>query len=104
MRRSPEISASDKMCRTMPGGLPSLGHDGFRIVSGKKRRHVELAGLQIISPTTAVHDAGLHGLSALDVGISPQRDHKVAVRRPIDAERAIVLVQPVLPKRVVVIL
>jgi hypothetical protein len=52
-------------------GVPGrLGHKGFRIVGGKSRRHVELAGLQVISTAPAAYDAGLHGLSALDVGIS----------------------------------
>jgi hypothetical protein len=37
----------------------SQGHDRFRIVVRKKRRHIELAGLQIISAAPAVHRPGL---------------------------------------------
>src|SRR5262245_65451564 len=70
---------------------PSLRQDRFRIVVRIMRRHIELAGLQIISAAPAVHHAGLHGLAALYVGIPRRSDHNIAVRRPIDAEPTIVL-------------
>ena len=44
--------------------------------------------------TPAVHHAGLHGFAAPDVGIPRQGDQKIAVRRPINAEPAIVLLKP----------
>ena len=52
----------------------SLRHDRFRIVVRKKRRHIELAGLQIISAAPAIHHAGLHGLAGLDVGVPRKAD------------------------------
>src|SRR5258708_12608092 len=83
--------------------LSSLGHDSFRIVVGKKCRHVELASLQIISAAPVVHHAGLNGFAALNVGFPPQSDQKIAVRRPIHAERAIVLFNSLQQTRVYVI-
>src|SRR5262245_38996754 len=81
-----------------------LEHDSFRIVFGKKRGRVELAGLQIISAAPAVQHAGLHGLAAFYVGIPAQSDQNIAVRRPIDAERTIVLFKSVQKIRRLVIL
>src|SRR5262249_8171803 len=72
----------------------SLRHDRFRIVVRKKRRHLELAGLQILSAGPAIHHAGLHGLAGLDVGLPRKADEEIAVLRPIDAEPAIVLLSP----------
>jgi hypothetical protein len=54
-----------------PGGLEG---DRLRIVVGKKRRHNELAGLQIISATPVIHHAGLPRLAALDVGVTRKAD------------------------------
>src|SRR5215472_18581047 len=41
----------------------SLRHDRFRTVVRKKWRHIELAGLQIISAAPVIHHAGLHGFT-----------------------------------------
>src|SRR6516164_11541009 len=72
----------------------SLRHDRFRIVVRKKRRHIELAGLQIISAAPAIHHAGLHALAGLDVGVPRKADEEIPALRPIDAEPAIVLLGP----------
>src|SRR5499427_10835572 len=72
----------------------SLRHDRSRIVVRKKRRHVELAGLQIISAAPVIHHAGLHGLAGLDIGVPRKADEEIPVLRPIDAEPAIVLLSP----------
>jgi hypothetical protein len=65
----------------------------------KKCRHVELAGLHIISAAPAVQHAGLHGLAALDIGIPRQNNQNKAVRRPIDAKRTIADIGQLLTKR-----
>jgi hypothetical protein len=57
------------------------------VVVRKKRRHVELAGLQVISAAPAVHRPGL---VVLDVGVPRKADEEISVLRPINA-------QPVIP-------
>src|SRR5262249_27243302 len=79
-------------CRSVTSG--SCRQHRLRIVVGKKRRHIELAGLQIISALPVIHHAGLLGLAALDAGLTRQGDKKIAVRRPIDTQPAIVIVSP----------
>src|SRR5262249_41547416 len=79
-------------CRSVTSG--SCRSERLRIVVGKKRRHIELAGLQIISAAPVIHHAGLLGLAALDAGLTRQGDEKIAVRRPIDTQPAIVLLSP----------
>src|SRR5215468_9518078 len=74
--------------------LRSLWHERFRIVVRKKRRHIELAGLQIISAAPVIHHAGLHGFTTLDVGVPRKADEEIPVLRPINAEPAIVLLSP----------
>jgi hypothetical protein len=58
------------------------GHECFRVVVRKKQRHIELAGLQIISAAPAIHHAGLHGLAGLDVGVPRKADDEIPVLRP----------------------
>src|SRR5215467_1009536 len=77
----------------------SLRQDRFRIVVRKKRRHIELAGLQIISAAPVIHHAGLHGFAALDVGVPRKADEEIPVLGPIDAEFAIVLLSPLQENR-----
>src|SRR5215813_15016980 len=84
---SPRATGPAARCR-------SLWHERFRIVVRKKRRHVELAGLQIISAAPAIHHAGLHGLAGLDVGVPRKADEEIPVLRPNDAEPAIALLGP----------
>src|SRR5262249_30421720 len=76
------------------GGTGGYEGDRLRIVVGKKRRHIELAGLQIISAAPVIHHAGLLGLAALDVGVTRKADEEIPVLRPIDSEPAIVLLSP----------
>src|SRR5262249_2494958 len=73
------------------GGTGGYEGDGLRIVVGKKGRHIELAGRQIISAAPVIHHAGLLGLAALDVGVTRKADEEIPVLRPIDSEPAIVL-------------
>lgn len=72
----------------------SLRQDRFRIAVRKKRRHIELAGLQIISAAPAIYHAGLHGLAAFDVGVPRNADEEIPVLAPIDTEPAIVFLSP----------